>query len=54
MAVDAGIDSALVLTGDSTVAQVEALPQRRRPTFVLDRIDELLTGVQADPKAVRR
>jgi HAD superfamily hydrolase (TIGR01450 family) len=54
MAVDAGIDSALVLTGDSTLAQVEALPQHRRPTFVLDRIDELLAGVSEDPKAVRR
>ena len=42
MAVDAGIDSALVLTGESTRAMVAELPEERRPTLVLDRIDELL------------
>ncbi len=47
MAVDAGIDSALVLTGDSTAAQVEELPPSRRPTMVLERIDELLRPVAA-------
>lgn len=44
MAVDAGIDSALVLTGESTREMVAELPQERRPQFVLDRIDELLLG----------
>lgn len=42
MAVNAGMRSALVLTGDSTVADVEATPPSERPTFVLDRIDRLL------------
>ena len=42
MAVQAGVDSALVLTGESTRASVAAAPPERRPTFVLDRIDALL------------
>jgi HAD superfamily hydrolase (TIGR01450 family) len=45
MAVDAGVDSALVLTGESTREMVDALPPDRRPTRVLQRIDELLTPV---------
>ncbi|MEZ5086533.1 MAG: HAD-IIA family hydrolase [Tessaracoccus sp.] len=45
MAVDAGMDSALVLTGDSTADEVSALPESQRPTFVLDRIDRLLPHV---------
>jgi HAD superfamily hydrolase (TIGR01450 family) len=45
MAVDAGIDSALVLTGETTEAMVDTVPSERRPTFVLRRIDELLTPV---------
>ena len=42
MAVDAGIDSALVLTGDSTRAMAADLPAHRRPTYILDRIDALI------------
>lgn len=42
MAVDAGVDSALVLSGESTRASVEAALPDRRPTYVLDRIDDLL------------
>ncbi len=42
MAVNAGMSSALVLTGDSTLADVEACDPAERPTFVLDRIDLLL------------
>lgn len=42
MAVDAGIDSALVLTGESTRDDVARLEPDRRPTYVLDRIDQLL------------
>lgn len=42
MAVNAGMSSALVLTGDSTLDDVEATPSAERPTFVLDRIDRLL------------
>ena len=45
MAVDAGVDSALVLTGESTEDMVAALAPERRPTLVLRRIDELLTPV---------
>lgn len=49
MAVDAGMASALVLTGDSTAAESDALPTDRQPTYVLDRVDELLpAGVWAD------
>jgi len=44
MAVDAGIDSALVLTGESTLDMVQALSPERRPTWVLQRIDQLLLG----------
>ncbi|MFI7481510.1 HAD-IIA family hydrolase [Kocuria sp. M1R5S2] len=42
MAVDAGVDSALVLTGESTRETAEAVAPDRRPTYVLERIDELL------------
>jgi len=42
MAVDAGIDSALVLTGDSTLDNVESLDPLRRPTYVLGSVAELL------------
>jgi HAD superfamily hydrolase (TIGR01450 family) len=44
MAVDAGIDAALVLTGESTRAMVDALPADRRPTYVLDGVGELEPG----------
>ncbi|MFD5277000.1 HAD-IIA family hydrolase [Pseudarthrobacter sp. NPDC058362] len=42
MAVDAGIDSALVLTGEATVEMAGLLPPERQPTLVLPRIDALL------------
>ncbi|SDN94282.1 HAD-IIA family hydrolase [Geodermatophilus sp. DSM 45219] len=42
MALDAGVDSALVLTGESTREAVAAAPPDRRPTFVLERVDQLL------------
>ncbi|WP_232847817.1 HAD-IIA family hydrolase [Occultella kanbiaonis] len=44
MAVDGGMASALVLTGDSTAAEAAALPPQEHPTYVLDRIDALLPG----------
>jgi HAD superfamily hydrolase (TIGR01450 family) len=50
MAVQAGVDSALVLTGESTRAMAESLPPARRPRFVLDRIDELLPPVAEEPR----
>jgi len=45
MAVDAGVDSVLVLTGDSTADQVEALEPHRRPSYVLGSVAELLPGL---------
>ena len=42
MAVDAGVDAALVLTGESTSEMVADLDPGRRPRYVLDRIDQLL------------
>ena len=42
MAAAAGVDSALVLTGESTRASVATVPAELRPTYVLDRIDHLL------------
>jgi HAD superfamily hydrolase (TIGR01450 family) len=42
MAVDAGMASALVLTGDSSAREADALPPEFRPTYVVDRIDRLL------------
>ena len=42
MAVAAGVDAALVTTGESTRASAEDAPADRRPTYVLDRIDALL------------
>ncbi len=42
MALDTGMASALVLTGESTVADVEALEEKNLPTYVLNRIDQLI------------
>lgn len=42
MALNAGMDSALVLTGDSSIAMVESRERDQRPTFMLDRIDQLI------------
>ncbi|RXZ51672.1 HAD-IIA family hydrolase [Agromyces binzhouensis] len=42
MAVNAGIDSALVLTGDSGIDDVRDTPVEFRPTYILDRIDRLV------------
>ncbi|MDU1863335.1 MAG: HAD-IIA family hydrolase [Propionibacterium sp.] len=42
MAVNAGMKSACVLTGEATVADVAELVPQRRPTWVLDRIDRLV------------
>lgn len=43
MAVDAGVDAALVLTGESTRAMVAALSADRRPTYVLEGVGDLLS-----------
>lgn len=42
MAVNTGIVSAMPLTGESQIPDVEALPESERPTYILERIDQLL------------
>lgn len=42
MAVNAGMSSALPLTGESTWDDVRALDPNHRPTLVLDRVDQLV------------
>jgi 4-nitrophenyl phosphatase len=42
MALDTGMKSALVLTGEATADDVRALSASHLPTFVLDRVDRLL------------
>lgn len=42
MAVDGGMTSALVLTGDSTLEEAQALPEQEKPTYILDRVDRLI------------
>lgn len=42
MAVNAGMSSALVLTGDSKLADLANLEPSHRPTFVLERVDSLM------------
>jgi HAD superfamily hydrolase (TIGR01450 family) len=44
MAAAGGMDSALVLTGETTPAMAAELPRDGAPTWVLDRIDHLLPG----------
>lgn len=42
MALDAGMPSALVLTGEATSDDVAELPRPHLPTYVLDRVDRLI------------
>lgn len=42
MALDAGMPSALVLTGETGANEVAGLPASHRPTYVVDRIDRLI------------
>jgi HAD superfamily hydrolase (TIGR01450 family) len=44
MALDAGMPSAVVLTGDTTVGMLQAEPDENKPDCVLDRIDRLIPG----------
>jgi HAD superfamily hydrolase (TIGR01450 family) len=44
MALDTGLASALVLTGDTRAEQLDALAPTEHPEFVLDRVDRLLPG----------
>ncbi|WP_233198218.1 MULTISPECIES: HAD-IIA family hydrolase [unclassified Cryobacterium] len=47
MAVDAGMDSALVLTGDADLDSVASTAAADQPTYILDRVDHVI------PAAVR-
>lgn len=42
MALDTGMKSACVLTGEASPADIEALDEAHRPTYVLDRVDRLI------------
>ena len=42
MGIDAGMDTALVFTGETTPEMLESTPLEQRPTYALDRIDQLL------------
>lgn len=44
MAIDAGMPSALVLTGETTSATLQAHDPDDHPTWVLNRVDEVLPG----------
>lgn len=44
MALDTGMQGALVLTGDTTVEDVAQLPPEARPRYILDRVDRLIPG----------
>jgi HAD superfamily hydrolase (TIGR01450 family) len=44
MGLDAGMATALVLTGDTTAEDLHGLPEDEAPAFVVDRIDALLPG----------
>jgi ribonucleotide monophosphatase NagD (HAD superfamily) len=48
MAIDAGMASALVLTGETTRAMLAGIPAEDQPTWILDRIDHVLPS---DPGA---
>jgi HAD superfamily hydrolase (TIGR01450 family) len=48
MARDAGMPSALVLTGETTPGMLRAAPDEERPIYVLERLDELLPTVMWD------
>ena len=42
MALDTGMVSGLVLTGEATAADVRALPADKQPSYVMDRVDRLI------------
>lgn len=44
MAINAGIDSALVLTGDSQLSDLEQLEESLKPTYVLQGLSSLMVG----------
>jgi HAD superfamily hydrolase (TIGR01450 family) len=44
LGLDAGMPTALVLTGDTTAADLRGLPEAEAPAFVVERIDALLPG----------
>jgi HAD superfamily hydrolase (TIGR01450 family) len=42
MAIDAGMPSALVLTGETTLDMLQSQPAENHPTWVIERVDEVL------------
>lgn len=46
MAIDAGMDSVLVLTGDTTPEMLAAAPKHAWPNFAVDRVDHVLPDAQ--------
>lgn len=48
MARGAGMDAALVLTGDTTLEALRGVPAEERPTYVLRSLDELLPQVSGE------
>ena len=42
MALDAGMPSAVVLTGETTAEALTDEPASNRPTYILERIDQLI------------
>lgn len=49
MAVDTGMKSALVLTGDSDLADVAACAPADRPTWIIEQIDHLIPNTFSSP-----
>lgn len=45
MARRAGMDAALVLTGDSRIEEIASVPEAERPTWVLHRLEDLLPDI---------
>lgn len=48
MAREAGMDAALVLTGDTTLEALRRVPAEERPTYVLRSLDELLPRISGE------
>ncbi len=48
MAVDAGMDSALVLTGDADLDMVASTAAQDRPTYIIDRVDHVIPQAARD------
>jgi ribonucleotide monophosphatase NagD (HAD superfamily) len=42
MGIDSGMDTAVVFTGETSPQMLASWPQEGRPTYALDRIDQLI------------